>query len=142
MLSKAGKVKILDFGLARIGGQGKDRVQGTPEYLAPEQASHGMVNERTDVFNFGATMYRLCAWTNVPSVVEDGVLVPPVMWQRLLKPVGSINTQVPKQLAGLIHRCLQHNAHLRPEHAGEVHELLREIREKLVKEPQDRLVEE
>ena len=40
-------------------GRSKDRVQGTPEYMAPEQAKHSTVNERTDIYNFGATMYRL-----------------------------------------------------------------------------------
>src|SRR5262245_42746235 len=76
LLSKAGEVKIIDYGLARIKGEGKGRVQGTPEYMAPEQARQGIVTERTDIYNFGATMYRLLCWrlppSNVPS--EDGGL--------------------------------------------------------------------
>ena len=46
MLSKAGDVKIIDYGLAWIKGEQKDRVQGTPEYMAPEQSKHKTVNER------------------------------------------------------------------------------------------------
>src|SRR5215210_3811471 len=59
MLSREAAVKILDFGTAWIKGQNKDRVQGTPQYMAPEQATEKVVDERTDLYNFGATMYRL-----------------------------------------------------------------------------------
>src|SRR5262249_3743048 len=57
LLSRSGDVKIIDYGLAWIKGEVKGRVQGTPEYMAPEQAQKGLVDERTDIFNFGATMY-------------------------------------------------------------------------------------
>src|SRR5438046_5915290 len=59
LLSRSAEVKVIDYGLAWIKGEPKGRVQGTPEYMAPETARHGHVNERTDIYNFGATMYRL-----------------------------------------------------------------------------------
>src|SRR5947207_515551 len=59
ILSRTGEVKIIDFGLAWIKGEKKDRIQGTPEYMAPEQVQQKIANERTDIYNFGATMYRL-----------------------------------------------------------------------------------
>src|SRR6185295_15493390 len=43
LLSRAGEVKIIDYGLAWIKGEPKGRVQGTPEYMAPEQAKQGVV---------------------------------------------------------------------------------------------------
>ncbi len=46
MLSRAGDVKIIDYGLAWIKGEGKDRIQGTPEYMAPEQGRKKLVNEK------------------------------------------------------------------------------------------------
>lgn len=45
LLSRTGDVKIIDYGLAHIKGETKGRVQGTPEYMAPEQAHSGTVNE-------------------------------------------------------------------------------------------------
>src|SRR5207253_1909576 len=57
LLSRAGDVKVIDYGLARIKGQDTGRVQGTPEYMAPEQVKHKMINERTDIYNFGGLMY-------------------------------------------------------------------------------------
>lgn len=59
MLSKDGVVKVIDFGTAWIKGQPKNRVQGTPQYMAPEQARDKVVDDRTDIYNFGATMYRM-----------------------------------------------------------------------------------
>ena len=46
MLSKAGDVKVIDYGLAWMGGEGKNRVQGTPDYMAPEQIHRKTVNEQ------------------------------------------------------------------------------------------------
>src|SRR6266542_1437740 len=71
MLSRSGEVKILDYGLATIKGEAKGRVQGTPEYMAPEQARGGTVTERTDVYNFGATMYRLVTFRLPPSAITS-----------------------------------------------------------------------
>src|SRR4051812_37516813 len=55
MLSKTGQVKLIDFGTAWIRGQDKNRIQGTPQYMAPEQAVEKTVDEKTDIYNFGAT---------------------------------------------------------------------------------------
>ena len=54
-----------------IKGESKDRVQGTPEYMAPETHKHKMVNERTDIYNLGATMYRLLTWRHPPSTISE-----------------------------------------------------------------------
>ena len=71
LLSRAGEVKIIDFGLARIKGESVERIQGTPEYMAPEQVKHSLINERTDIYNFGGAMYRLVSWKLPLSVVSD-----------------------------------------------------------------------
>ena len=68
MLSRAGEVKIIDFGLARVRGEQRERIQGTPEFMAPEQVKHKMINDRTDIYNFGITMYRMVTWR--PAIVH------------------------------------------------------------------------
>ena len=50
-------VKLIDFGQSCPIGHRKERVQGTPDFIAPEQVNRGPLDARTDVFNFGATMY-------------------------------------------------------------------------------------
>ncbi len=140
MLSRTGEVKIIDYGLAWIKGQNKGRVQGTPEYMAPEQAKHRVVNERTDLFNFGATMYRMCAWRHIPSVVADGgVALTAKAWESLLKPVQACNPDVPPALADLIHGCVAYNPHQRPERVSEVQGALDHLADELVRSPDDRL---
>jgi eukaryotic-like serine/threonine-protein kinase len=142
LLSKAGDVKIIDFGLARIKDEIKDRIQGTPEYIAPETAKHKMVNERTDMYNFGATMYRMLTFRLPPSVVsaEDGGLpIDGKMWKKLFKPVDEYNAKVPQPLCDLVHRCLSYEAVKRPARMSEVQGALDHLVETLVKTPEDRL---
>ena len=65
MLSRAGDVKIIDYGLATIQGEGKGRLQGTPEYMAPEQLWGREVDPRTDVYAVGMSLYE-CLTGEVP----------------------------------------------------------------------------
>jgi serine/threonine protein kinase len=142
MLSRSGDVKIIDFGLAWISGENKGRVQGTPEYMAPEQAKHGMVTERTDIYNFGATMYRLITWRHPPPTIskeDGGIVLDAKTWKKLLKPVQDFNAEAPKALCDLVHRCLAYNAYERPERASELQGALDHLTEELVQSPEDRL---
>jgi serine/threonine protein kinase len=132
MLSRSGEVKVIDYGLARTKGESTQRVQGTPEYLAPETARRKLINERTDVYNFGATMYRLVTFRLPPSTVPEGDMdVDAELWLRQLKSVQDCNAAAPKELADLIHRCLSFDAHKRPEKMSEVHGALGRIAEQL-----------
>jgi len=142
LLSRAGDVKIIDYGLAWIKGEGKDRVQGTPEYMAPETHKHKLVNERTDIFNFGATMYRLLTWRHPPSSISEedaGLPLDQKTWQKLLKPVQEFNAEAPEALCELVHQCLAYNAHKRPERASEIQGTLDRLADELVTSPEDRL---
>jgi serine/threonine protein kinase len=141
LISRTGDVKVLDFGLATIKGEKRDRIQGTPEYIAPEQARHKMVNERTDIYNFGATMYRMLTFRLPPCVIADegGLPIDGQTWQHLFKPVQEYNAQAPKALCELVQSCLAYRAELRPERVSEVHGTLKHLAEKLAHEPEDLL---
>jgi eukaryotic-like serine/threonine-protein kinase len=129
LYGKRGEVKIIDYGLAWIRGEPKDRVQGTPEYMAPETAKSRVINERTDIYNLGATMYRLTTMKLPPSVLPgaDSLRIGGKAFNSMLTPVQELNKAVPTALADLIHRCLSYNPEKRPERVGEVLEDLKQI---------------
>ena len=126
MLGKGTTVKVLDYGLAWIKGEAKDRVQGTPEYMAPETAHHKLINERTDIYNFGATMYRLATLKLPPCVVPmpGGFGMDEKMFHDRLIPVSQCNRSIPATLSELIEKCLNYNANLRPKRMSEIQGVL------------------
>ena len=133
MLSRAGEVKVIDYGLAWIKGEAKDRVQGTPEYMAPETVRSKVINERTDIYNFGATMYRLVTHKLPPSAAgsTDSMRLTEKTWRTLVKPVSDLNPSVPAELASLIDRSLAFNADKRPQRMDEVRGVLGGVAEGL-----------
>jgi serine/threonine protein kinase len=142
LLSRAGQVKIIDFGLAQVRGEKNQRLQGTPEYMAPETASNGMVNERTDIFNFGVTMYRMVTFRLPPSTITagaGGLPLTPGTWTRMLKPVAQLNAAAPPVLCDIIHRCLSYDAAKRPERMSDVQSELDFVVDRLAPTPAERL---
>jgi serine/threonine protein kinase len=89
MVDQQGRLKILDFGIARVAEGGRTRVGlpltqvnmliGTPGYMSPEQIEGGEVDHRSDIFAVGAVCYELLAYdeafagTNTRQI-ESGVL--------------------------------------------------------------------
>lgn len=123
MLGKRGEVKIIDYGLAWIKGEKKERVQGTPEYMAPETVKHKSVTERSDIYNLGATMYRVLTLKLPPSqmpVEGDMMRIGSKAFATMLTPVQDLNKATPKALADLIHRCLAYDPEKRPARMGEI----------------------
>lgn len=141
MLSKSGNVKVIDYGLSWIKGQDKQRIQGTPEYMAPEQLKK-ITNEKSDIFNFGATMYRLITWQFIPQVITQTGNSMPIdeeTWKRNYKPVCERNPKCPKSLGRLVELCLAFKPSQRPESMSEVHDDLVALVQKYVKAEDDQL---
>jgi len=108
--------------------------------MAPEQAKSGTVNEHTDIYNFGATMYRLTTWRLPPSVMPaGGVLIDAKTFAAVLKPVREFAPAAPDKLANLIHKCLSYKAVHRPENVGDILPVLHDLCDELVKAPEDSL---
>jgi serine/threonine-protein kinase len=120
MLSKDGQVKVIDLGTAWLKGHDKGRIQGTPQYMAPEQAHEKVVNAKTDLYNLGATMYRMLTgeYANLIGPHEASGLI----GQRLnqVTPPIHLNPKIPGTLNETILRCLASNPEQRPPGAAEV----------------------
>jgi len=63
-----GQVKLIDFGQTCKNGTVKERVQGTPDFIAPEQVRLKAVEQRTDIFNLGATLYWALTGRRIPTL--------------------------------------------------------------------------
>ncbi|HVZ94939.1 MAG TPA: serine/threonine-protein kinase, partial [Phycisphaerales bacterium] len=64
-----GLVKIIDLGQACAVGTVKERIQGTPDYIAPEQVHCRPITPKTDVYNLGASMYWILTRKHIPTAL-------------------------------------------------------------------------
>jgi eukaryotic-like serine/threonine-protein kinase len=117
MLAKSGAVKIIDFGTAWVRGQDKNRVQGTPQYMAPEQATEKVVDEKTDIYNFGATMYRMFTghYANI-GIPKPG----DASAKNKLRPPVFFTPNISPRLNQTILNCLELSPEKRPASSFEV----------------------
>jgi serine/threonine-protein kinase len=63
-----GLVKLIDFGQSCKIGTVKERIQGTPDFIAPEQVARRPISVQTDVFNLGATLYWTLTGKHIPTL--------------------------------------------------------------------------
>lgn len=116
MLGKSGLLKIIDFGQACKMGHRKERVQGTPDYIAPEQVRRLQLDRRTDVFNLGATMYWVLTSEKYPTALQGsdargGHRL--VTADKVLAPI-ELNDKIPLSLSNLVMECCKENPAERP----------------------------
>jgi serine/threonine-protein kinase len=114
-------VKVIDLGQACPIGTIKKRIQGTPGYMAPEQALREAIDERTDIFNLGAMMYWVLVRRVIPTAMPpqnsaSGLLstkdvsdIPPP------EPPHEASSRIPIDLSDLVMACVAKNREDRPE---------------------------
>jgi serine/threonine protein kinase len=120
LLGSGGDVKVIDLGQACPVGTAKTRIQGTPDYIAPEQVKLGPVSPATDVYNFGATLYWALSGRNLPTLYtlkrsENSFLLD----QKLPSP-RDIDPSVPGQLSDFVMECVRTNPAKRPQSMRDV----------------------
>jgi len=113
LINKAGSIKIIDFGQSCKIGTIKQRIQGTPDYIAPEQVERKPLGPKTDVFNLGATMYWALTGHNVPTLIpktDDLGLTPP----EPCPPPHKLRRKVPPGISNLVMDCVKEDPTQRP----------------------------
>jgi serine/threonine-protein kinase len=123
VICDSGAIKIIDLGQACAIGAVKERIQGTPDYIAPEQVHRRELTERTDVYNLGATLYWALTSRNIPTAIAKGDSLVGSLDDNLIEkptPIREIAPQVPEQLADLIMQCVEVNPANRPQSMEQV----------------------
>jgi serine/threonine protein kinase len=112
MMTSDGRVKILDFGLARLSTPEAagpitqpGTVFGTPAYMAPEQLQGDTVDARADVFAFGVLLYEYACGTH-PFSAATPLAVAARILESEATPIVERRADVPPAVAAVIDRCL------------------------------------
>ncbi len=111
--------KIIDLGQSCKVGTVKPRIQGTPDYIAPEQVHRREITPKTDVYNLGATMYWILTRRHIPTALakDDSSLVGSLDAGLIEKPTPAreINKHIDERLDELVMKCVEVEPGDRPE---------------------------
>jgi serine/threonine-protein kinase len=138
LLTRDGGLKIIDFGQSCPMGHRKERIQGTPDYMAPEQVLRQPLDQRTDVFNLGATMYWVVtgkAYATMMSMAPAGTKKVEIEARRGNERPHELNPATPLPLSKLIMDCCATEKGDRPWDMSEVISRLNVVQHLLSKRP-------
>lgn len=118
MVTEDNGVKLIDFGQSCKAGTIKERIQGTPDFIAPEQVRREEITEQTDVFNLGATFYNVLTHKHVPTLIPkkpvNGGIAMKTMDHGKTIPPSQINDEIGPALSSLIMDCVKADPADRP----------------------------
>jgi serine/threonine protein kinase len=130
MLTRAGRVVVMDFGLARQEAEGGGTVSGTPAYMAPEQAAGQTLDARADVYAAGVVLAEMVCPEGIKSIqsrqsVWEGVRsepakVPETPWAAVIKQAVAKDRERRFNSAHTLTRALE-DVTLRVEGAEDLH---------------------
>lgn len=110
VVTSDGTAKIIDLGQSCSDGTVKERIQGTPDYIAPEQVHRRPITPKTDIYNLGATMYWVLTRKHIPTALAKGDSLVGSLDDHLMpKPTPAIklNKRIPPKLNELIMQCVE-----------------------------------
>ena len=131
-VTREGRVKVLDFGLAKplafrtdedltqsatLSQQGG--ILGTPAYMSPEQVRGATLDPRTDLFSFGIVLYELATGRPPFQGNSSAEVLGAILYTAPIPP-GRMNTELPAKLEEIIHKTLEKDRSLRYQSAAEL----------------------
>lgn len=132
MRTREGRVKILDFGVARLEEATEQRggpatqpgtAVGTLAYMAPEQVRGGTIDRRTDLFALGVVLYEFAARTH-PFAATSPLATAARILEHDPTPLTTVRPDLPARLSSVVAACLQKDASQRPDSASAIMEAL------------------
>lgn len=114
LVGPEGEVKVIDLGQACRVGSVKERIQGTPDFIAPEQVRCEQLTERTDVFNFGATFYWALTARKLPTMLNIGNRSRSFIVDETIPTPQQLNPTIPEHISKLVMECVNPKPERRP----------------------------
>ena len=117
IITRDGRAKVLDFGLAKLTERnpeaatrtmlrtGPGIVLGTAAYMSPEQADGRVVNAQSDIFSFGGVLYEMLAGRR-PFTGNSDLAVITAILRDDPAPLRSVRGDVPAAVQAIVERCL------------------------------------
>ena len=159
-LQSSGQAKILDFGLAKFGGERRPghaapipdmsgtatlsftltrpgTLMGTLAYLSPEQARGEDVDARTDIFSFGLVLYEMATGRATFRGETSGELIGAILHQTPPKP-SELNPAIPSGLERIVLKAVEKDREARYQSAAEMLAELEKLRDSLAAAPRTR----
>jgi len=136
LVTRDGQVKITDFGIAKIGSRTHTQTRlmiGTPQYMAPEQYTGGVVDHRCDIHAAGAVLYELL--TGSPPFCGTPAEIMYKVCSQAAKPLSSINSAIPAKFDPLVAKALEKNPAHRYSSAADFQQALRSTWETISARP-------
>jgi TolB-like protein/tetratricopeptide (TPR) repeat protein len=145
MLSDEGRVKVLDFGLAKVqagvmaeaGSEAPTDTQtsagqvlGTIPYMSPEQLRGERVDTRADIFSFGAMLYEMAAGAR-PFPGHSTAEVMSAILREEPAPLATARPDLPPRFVRLVGRCLEKDPRRRIQSATDLRQQLQDLAEEL-----------
>ena len=128
IMSRDGKVKVTDFGIAKVADSTTvtTTAAGTVHYISPEQARGGYSDERSDIYSLGITMYEMVTG-RVPFEGETNVAVALMHIQSEITPPRQLEPSIPVSFEKIILKCTQKKPERRYASARELIADLRKV---------------
>lgn len=136
LISKDGRIKIADFGLAKgplLGGTmtaESSVILGSVSYLSPEQVQRGIADSRSDIYSIGITAFEVFTGKK-PFEGDQPIQIAYMHVNNRVPKISSLVSGIPEQLDDLIYRATSANPDERPRDATIFHEELSRINQAL-----------
>lgn len=129
IVEPSGRPTIVDFGFSCPAGSLAGSIRGTRDYIAPEQLDMSHLNEKTDIYNLGATMYFLFSGRHVPAMLATPGDNKHFIGSRDMPvtPLRELDPRVPPILNDVVLRCVRKDPRERPSCVEEVRDVLQEV---------------